>query len=60
MRGKKTLSCIGVNMVHTGKKNTEASLASNKEVGLELIAEQAMYIFMSCEQIAGQNDKDSH
>jgi hypothetical protein len=47
-------------MGHTGKKNTDASLASNKEVGLELTAEQAMYIFMFCERNAGQNDKDSY
>ena len=45
-------------MVHTGKKNTEALLVS-KEVGLELNAGQATYMFMSCEHNAGQNYKDS-
>jgi len=46
-------------MVHTGKKNAEALLVSSKEFGLELNAEQATYMFMSCEHNAGQNDKDS-
>jgi hypothetical protein len=46
-------------MVHTGKKNTEAILVSSKEAGLELNAEQATYMFMSCEHNAGKNDKDS-
>jgi len=36
-------------MVHTGKKNTEALLVTSKEPGLELNAEQATYMFMSCE-----------
>ena len=46
-------------MVHTGKKNTEALLVGSKEVDLELNAEQATCMLMSCEHNAGQNDKDS-
>ena len=45
-------------MVHTGI-HTEALLVISKEVGPELNAEQATYMFMSCEHNAGQNDKDS-
>jgi hypothetical protein len=35
--------------------NTKAVLVASKDIGLEVNAEKTKYVFMSCEQIAGQN-----
>jgi hypothetical protein len=41
--------------IHTAKKNTETLINANKEVGLEVNAEKAKYMFLSRQQHAGQN-----
>jgi hypothetical protein len=41
--------------VHAMKKNTEALVVDNKEIGLEVNAEKAKYMVMSLDQNAGQN-----
>jgi hypothetical protein len=41
--------------VHATKKNTEASVAASKEIGLEVNAEKTKYMVMSRNQTAGQN-----
>jgi hypothetical protein len=41
--------------VHTIRKNTEALLIANKEIGLEVNAEKTKYMVMSRDQNTGQN-----
>jgi hypothetical protein len=41
--------------VHAIKKNTEASVVTSKEIGLEVNAEKTKYMVMSRNQNAGQN-----
>jgi sorting nexin-29 len=41
--------------VHAIKKDTEALVVASKEYGLEVNAEKTKYMFMSCDQNAGQN-----
>jgi hypothetical protein len=36
------------------KKTTEVLFVTSREAGLEVNAEKTMYVFMSCEQNAGQ------
>jgi hypothetical protein len=40
---------------HTIRKNTEALVIANKEIGLELNAKKTKYMVMSRDQNAGQN-----
>jgi hypothetical protein len=42
--------------VHDIKKNREALVAANKEIGLEVNAEKSKYMVMSRDQNAGQSD----
>jgi len=41
--------------IHIIKKNTDALLFAGKQIGLEVNAENSKYMFMCCEQDAGQN-----
>jgi hypothetical protein len=41
-------------IVHTIKKNTEASIVASKETGLEVNAEKTKYMVMSRDQNAGK------
>jgi hypothetical protein len=41
--------------IHTIRKNTEALLIANKEIGLEVNAEKTKYMVVSRDQNAGQN-----
>jgi hypothetical protein len=41
--------------IHSIKKNTEALVVANKEIGLEVNAEETKYMVMSRDQNAGQN-----
>jgi hypothetical protein len=42
-------------IIHAIKKNTEALVVTNKEIGLEVNAEKTKYMVMSRNQNAGQN-----
>jgi hypothetical protein len=48
------VNLLGAN-IYIIKKNTEALLDSNKEVGLDVNAEKTKYISLSRHQAAGQN-----
>jgi hypothetical protein len=41
--------------MHTIKKNTEALLDTRKETGLNANVERTKFMFLPCEQTAGQN-----
>jgi hypothetical protein len=42
-------------VIDTTKRNTETSIDSSKEVGLEVNPEKTKYMLLSCHQNAGQN-----
>jgi len=46
---------ISVGSVYAVKKNTDALLASSKEIGLEVNADKTKYVVMSRDQNAGQS-----